>query len=143
MNILFIIRDKIKRLFMKDDKKVNDILDTMNDRIAHIEDALMDFRKVLIKIASQGNSIVAFLRELEIDEIDDYTSEKIPSFEEFIKTNTSQNKKVEIATGSPIAFGKIQEVLETLIEDNKQLKELEKELEKNKDKITPGQFWES
>ena len=39
----------------------------MNDRIAHIEDALMDFRKVLIKIASQGNSIVAFLRELEIE----------------------------------------------------------------------------
>ncbi len=46
-------------------------------------------------------------------------------------------------TGSPIALGKIQEVLETLIEDNKQLKELEKELEKNKDKITPGQFGES
>jgi hypothetical protein len=143
MNILFIIREKIKRLFMKDDKKINDILDTMNDRIAHIEDALVDFRKVLIKIASQGNSIVAFLREMEIEEIDDYTSEKIPSFEDFVKTNTSKNKKVEVTTSSPTSLGKIQEVLETLIEDNKQLKELEKELEKNKDKITPGQFGES
>ena len=128
---------------MKDDKKINDILDTMNDRIAHIEDALVDFRKVLIKIASQGNSIVAFLREMEIEEIDDYTSEKIPSFEDFVKTNTSKNKKVEVTTSSPTSLGKIQEVLETLIEDNKQLKELEKELEKNKDKITPGQFGES
>ena len=142
MNILFIIREKIKRLFMKDNKKADDILNTMNDRIAHIEDAIMDFRKVLVKIASQGNSIVSFLKELEIDELDDYTSEKIPSFEEFVKTNTSKNKKIEITSG-PIAVKKIQEVLETLIEDSKQLKELEKELEKNKDKITPGQYGES
>ena len=113
----------------------NDTLETitsMNDRIAHIEDAIMDYREILIKLVKQNNQIVKFLKEFEIEEV--YDDKEI----------TLMDKKFtisdEISTEKAIA---IQDLIDKYIASNKDLKEFEKELKKHKDKITPGTVGES
>ena len=136
MNILFIIKDKIKRLFMKDDKKIYDILDTMNDRIAHIEDAIIDHRNALIKIAKQGNQIVNFLNDVE-DLEDMYKMDNVFELSEN-KENKSFYPEKEVKK-----YKNLIKLIDEFTEKNKELKEFEEELEKHKDKLTPGQVGES
>ena len=147
MKLLFIIRRLFGELFMKT-KEATDITETtlhdvlllMDSRITHIEDTMVDVREIMVKLVKQGNQVVVFLKQLEND-VDERYSEQYetipPSFEEFSKDRL--NKNIDDSE----RIQEIQDIVDNLIEKNRELKELEEELEKNKDKITPGLHGES
>ena len=108
---------------------IKEMLEMINAKINQIEDISADNRAIIVKIVKQNNSIVEFLKnlELEVQEVE-YGIEEPQPF------------------GANLPKDKIQELKE-LFEDFKarkdELKEFEKELKKHKDKLTPGQVGES
>ena len=119
---------------------LHDILLLMNDRITHIEDTMMDVREIMIKLVKQSNKVVSFLKAIDQESDEQYIEQYgtiPPSFEEFSKDKL--NNKIDASEN----IREIQDIVDNLIEKNRELKELEEELEKNKDKITPGLHGES
>jgi|14BtaG_2_1085337.scaffolds.fasta_scaffold59527_2 hypothetical protein len=119
---------------------LHDILLLMNDRIMHIEDTMIDVREVMIKLVKQSNEIVSFLKAIDQESDEQYIEQYgtiPPSFEEFNKDKL--NNKIDESE----SIREIQNIVDGLIEKNRELKELEKELEKHKDKIVPGVHGES
>jgi len=116
-------------------KVIKEMLEDINMKINHIEDMVADHRTVIVKLVKQNNTIVKFLRELDSDIHDSYQveySESLPTSDHF--------KEVQLEASK---LKGVQELIDSYIEKNKGLKELEEELEDNKDKITPGQHGES
>ena len=116
---------------------LHDILLLMDSRITHIEDTVVDIRDVMIKLVKQSNQVVSFLRQLEADVDEKYELTEPPSFEDFTKDKL--NNRIDEST----SVKDIQDIINGIKEKNNELKELEEELEKNKDKITPGLHGES
>ena len=116
---------------------LHDILLLMDSRITHIEDTVVDIRDVMIKLVKQSNQVVSFLRQLEADVDEKYELTEPPSFEDFTKDKL--NNRIDEST----SVKDIQDIINGIKEKNNELKELEEELEKNKDKITPGLRGES
>ena len=110
---------------------LTEILLNISDRLNHIEDSSLDTREVLIKLVKQSNEVVKFLRNIEIEDVtdgfDDITS-PLMSESEKLRSNKMQELK---------------ELVNDFMDKQKDLKEFEEELEKNKDKLTPGQIGES
>ena len=113
---------------------LRELLEDINAKISHIEDIVADNRDIIIKLVKQGNQVVSFLKEVEEDVITDVedVGDLIPSFgSSTLKYNVSAKQS------------DIQKLVDDIIEKNEKLKEFEKELKKNKDKLTPGQVGES
>ena len=110
-------------------EEITDLLLDLSARLEHIEDMEADNRALLVKVIKQGNSIVDFLKNIEMEDItDQYAYDNLPNF----------------STEEPKKFSKnVQELLTEFLERDKELKEFEKELKKHKDKLTPGQMGES
>ena len=108
---------------------LHEILLDIKYRLDHIEDMEADNRAFIVKMIKQGNSIVKFLAQIDLEPIDG-------SFED-----------MELpAIGKPIGSGKItglRELIDEFLDKSKDLRELEEELRKNKDAITPGQAGEA
>ena len=104
---------------------IKEILQDIDARIAHIEDISADNREVIIKLVKQSNQIVKFLRSIE-QEVDDLD----------ITTNKMETKDIG-------KFSHIKDLIDEYMDQHKDLKELEEELKKNKDDITPGQIGEA
>jgi len=119
---------KIKGQDKINDTTLHELLLMMDAKLNHIEDISADNRAIIVKLVKQSNTIVDYLKQLEIEVIEDYGIEEPPP----IGTNLPKEKLVE---------------LKKLFEDFKsrkdELKEFEKELKKHKDKLTPGQVGES
>ena len=113
------------------DTTLHELLVMMDARLKHIEDISADNRAIIVKLVKQNNSIVEFLKnlELEVQEME-YGVEEPPSFS---NTVTVDKDKVE----------QIQKMFEEFNSKREELKEFEKELKKHKDKLTPGQVGES
>ena len=110
----------------KTNMSLENVLDDINAKIQHVEDIEADTRKLLIQLVKQGNQIVKFLSNIEIEDI---TSD----FENVMYSPLSESEKIKA--------DKMQEVkglLDEFKDKHKDLKEFEEELEKNKDKLTPG-----
>ena len=120
---------KVSSMDKINDTTLHELLLMMDARLKHIEDISADNRAIIVKIVKQNNSIVEFLKnlELEVQEVE-YGIEEPQPF------------------GANLPKDKIEELKE-LFEDFKsrrdELKEFEKELQKHKDKLTPGQMGES
>ena len=111
-------------------KDIKSLLEMIDAKIEHIEDINADNRSVIIKLVKQGNQVVKFLSQLDIsmeDVTEDYMS-KLPSTES--KEDLSKIKSIK-------------ELVDEYMDRAEDLKELEKELKKHKDKLTPGQVGES
>tara|TARA_Y100001963_G_C6657810_1_gene388954 strand:- start:233 stop:607 length:375 start_codon:yes stop_codon:yes gene_type:complete len=122
-------KEKVKHSSDKiTESTLHELLSSINARLGHLEDIEADNRAIIIKLVKQGNDIVSFLRNLEIDEITDEFEESIPDI-----TSPTYNTK----------FTHIKELVEEFMDKAADLKELEKELKKHKDQITPGQVGES
>jgi len=111
---------------------LHELLSSINARLGHLEDIEADNRAIIIKLVKQGNDIVTFLRDLQIDEIE---------VDEF--GNEVQSIIPTTSTKYEAKFTHIKELIQEFMDKAKDLKDLEKELKKYKDQITPGQIGES
>ena len=54
----------------KDKTTIIEIIQDIDARLTHLEDMEMDNRKLIAKLVKQGNTIVEFLKEFQVEEID-------------------------------------------------------------------------
>ena len=107
---------------------MKEMLKMIDAKIEHIEDISADNRAIIVKLVKQNNQIVEFLKQIQIEDVtDDYAD---LSFE--INNSKTNEKMLEL-----------KELVEEFKNRHKDLKELEEELQKHKDKLTPGQIGES
>ena len=112
-------------------ENMKELLEMIDAKINHIEDITADNRAIIIKLVKQNNQIVQFLKQIEIEDVtDEYNDVSIS-----ISPNSSKEESEKVM--------KIKEMIEEFKSTNKELKEFEEELQKHKDKLTPGQIGES
>ena len=120
----------------KNDKKdkisIVEIIQDIDARLTHLEDIQMDNRELTVKLVKQGNTVVEFLKDFQIEPVDMEELEigmSLPPLdgnEEKIKRTKSMKK-----------------LIDDILKRQDDLKEFEKELKKHKNKITPGQVGEA
>ena len=110
--------------------RLEKVLQDMSHSLNHIEDIMADDRALLVKLIKQNNSIVDYLKQIEIDVVDDYEDALQPPL------TKEEEKKME-------RFANLKEVLDEFISKRNDLVEFEKELKKHKDQLTPGTIGES
>ena len=110
--------------------KLKKVLQDMSFSLNHIEDIMADDRALLTKLVTQNNTIVDYLKQLEVDIVEVYENELVSDLSE------EEKKRMKKAQ-------ELKEVLNDFMDKRKDLKEFEKELKKNKDMLTPGQVGES
>ena len=116
----------------KTERSLIEIIQDIDYRLTHLEDMEIDNRKLIAKLVKQGNTIVEFLKEFQVEEID-------PSELEIgigLPPLPSNDARIERTTA-------IKELIDDILERHQDLKEFEDELKKHKDDITPGQVGES
>ena len=125
-----------KTIETKNDKKdklsIIKIIQDIDARLTHLEDMQMDNRELIVKLVKQGNTVVEFLKDFQIEEINPEDLEigmSLPPLH-------SNEEKVKRTEG-------LKELIDDILERHQDLKEFEDELKKHKDKITPGQVGES
>tara|TARA_Y100000593_G_scaffold60278_1_gene111736 strand:+ start:1604 stop:1942 length:339 start_codon:yes stop_codon:yes gene_type:complete len=107
---------------------IKEMLEMMDAKIEHIEDITADDRALIIKLVKQGNEIVQFLRNLQIDEIEAEEA----FFDKFTEPIEKKENKLNVKA-----------LVEEFMDKRKDLKELEEELKKHKEMLTPGQIGEA
>ena len=118
----------------KDKVSIVEIIQDIDARLTHLEDMQADNRELIAKLVKQGNTIVEFLKDFQIEEInpDDLKLEMgmelppLPDNEERVKRTEG-----------------LKELIDDILDRHQDLKEFQEELEKHKDEITPGQVGES
>ena len=117
---------------IKTEQTLIDIIQDINFRLTHLEDMEADNRKLMVKLVQQGNTMVQFLKQFDVEEIDpeNLMIEKLPELPFFDEDRVARTEGLK-------------DLIDDIIEKHKDLKEFEDELEKHKDKITPGQVGES
>tara|TARA_Y100000592_G_scaffold80525_1_gene127268 strand:- start:232 stop:603 length:372 start_codon:yes stop_codon:yes gene_type:complete len=111
------------------EKTLHEILLDIKYRLNHIEDISADNRAIIVKLVKQSNQIVEYLKQLEIEVVEDEFDLGFPT----LKKEEEQLERVR----------KVKELLEDFKDKTDDLKEFEEELKKHKDKLTPGQVGES
>ena len=115
---------------------LKEILKDIDSKINHIEDMTFDNGSIIIKLVKQGNQIVSFLKQLEIDAVsEEYTD---GYFDDMSLTSVSNQEKLELKK-----LESLKELVDNFMEKQEDLKEFEEELKKHKDDITPGTVGES
>ena len=110
--------------------KLAKVLQDMSFSLNHIEDIMADDRELLVKLVTQNNTIVDYLKQLEVDIVEEYENELVSDLSE------EEQKRMKKAK-------ELKEVLNEFMDKRKDLKEFEDELKKHKDKLTPGMVGES
>ena len=113
------------------EQTIKEMLKMIDAKIEHIEDITADNRAVIIKLVKQSNQIVRFLSNLEIEDVGD-------SFEDITSPTLSESEKIRSSK-----MKELKELVNEFMDKQQDLKEFEEELEKNKDKLTPGTIGES
>ena len=118
----------------KDKISIVQIIQDIDARLTHIEDMYMDNRELIVKLVKQGNTVVEFLKDFQIEPIDatDLEMEMGMSLPPL-----SSNEERMSRTSA------LKDIIDDILERQEDLKEFEDELKKHKDKITPGQVGES
>tara|TARA_R110001583_G_scaffold175790_1_gene330458 strand:- start:243 stop:638 length:396 start_codon:yes stop_codon:yes gene_type:complete len=119
---------------LKDKTSIIEIIQDIDMRLTHLEDIQMDNRDLIVKLVKQGNTIVDFLKDFQIEELNTedlkldmgMSLPPLPDNEERVKRTED-----------------LKELIDDIIERHSDLKEFEDELKKHKDKIVPGQVGES
>ena len=116
------------RVIMAKEKEIKlaKVLQDMSHSLNHIEDIMADDRELLVKLVKQNNTIVDYLKQLEVDIVEDYENELVSDLSEEEKKRMKKAKELK-------------EVLNEFMDKRKDLKEFEDELKKHKDMLTPGQ----
>ena len=117
---------------VKDKASIIEIIQDIDFRLTHLEDMQLDNRELIVKLVQQGNTMVEFLKQFDVEELDPREIEmgllpELPS-----PNKERMNKTVAL-----------KDIIDNIIERHSDLKEFEEELEKYKNEITPGQVGES
>ena len=120
---------------IKTEQSLIEIIQDINFRLTHLEDIETDNRKLIVKLVQQGNTMVEFLKQFDIEEInpEDLMVEKLPELPELPFFDEDRVARTE----------DLKDLIDDIIEKHKDLKEFEEELEKYRNEITPGQVGES
>ena len=108
------------------------IIEDIDFKLTHLEDMEADNRKLISKLVKQGNTVVEFLKQFQVDEIDPAELEigmglpPLPEYEDRMERTVA-----------------IKALIDDILDRHADLKEFEDELKKHKDKITPGQVGET
>ena len=113
------------------EQTLHEILLDIKYRLNHLEDITADDRSILIKLVKQSNQIVEYLKQIEIEVVED-DIENMP-FTSFMENNLEEQNKAK----------KLQNFIDDFMDKRDSLKEFEKELKKHKDMLTPGQIGEA
>ena len=113
------------------EQTIKEMLKMIDAKIEHIEDITADNRAVIIKLVKQNNQIVKFLKQLELHEVSD-------EFEDITSPPMTESEKL-----TSNKMQELKELVDEFMDKHQDLKEFEEELEKNKDKLTPGTIGES
>ena len=92
----------------------------------------IEYRELIVKLVKQGNTVVEFLKEFQVEEVgleDLEIGIGLPPLHD----NEERVKRTE----------DLKELIDGLLEKHSELKELEDELRKYKNEITPGQVGEA
>ena len=108
---------------------LKELIQDIDFRLTHIEDIEADNRKLMVKLIKQGNSIVEFLKQFDVEDADPL----IPSLPLSNEEREKENDRII----------SLRELIDEYMEKHKDLKEFEEELQKHKDKITPGEIGEA
>ena len=117
---------------MKDKVSIIEIIQDIDARLTHLEDIQMDNRDLTVKLVKQGNTIVEFLKEFQLEPVDMEDLEigmSLPPLD-------FDEEKIKRTEG-------MKELIDDILERQDGLREFEKELKKHKNKITPGQVGEA
>ena len=109
-----------------------EIIQDIDFRLTHLEDIELDNRKLIVKLVQQVNTMIEFLKQFDIEEInpEDLMVEKLPELPFFDEDRVARTEGLK-------------DLIDDIIEKHKDLKEFEEELEKYRNEITPGQVGES
>jgi CHAT domain-containing protein len=118
----------------KEEDRLKKVLQDMSHSLNHIEDIMADDRALLVKLVKQNNSIVEWLKQVDIEAEATIEAEYDNIFQEPL--SEEEEKKMQ-------KFENLKEVLDEFMSKRKDLIEFEKELKKHKDQLTPGQIGES
>jgi len=116
----------------KDKISIVEIIQDIDARLTHLEDIQMDNRDLTVKLVKQGNTIVEFLKEFQLEPVDMEDLEigmSLPPLD-------FDEEKIKRTEG-------MKELIDDILERQDGLREFEKELKKHKNKITPGQVGEA
>ena len=109
-----------------------EIYQNIDARLTHLEDAVLDYREILLKLVKQGNTIVQFLKQFDIEDITDEYMMDIEKAESFVKKEMESGK-----------YKHISELIDEYKQKYKEIQKFEDELKKHKEDLTPGQMGES
>ena len=127
-----IMAKKVKNSDKINDTTLHELLLMMDARLKHIEDIEADNRDIIIKLVKQSNQIVEFLRQLDVEIKDEINIE-----DSLPKLGDTSNNEMSMK------FTSVKELIDEFMTKHKDLQELEKELKKHKEDITPGQIGEA
>ena len=116
----------------KDKISIIEIIQDIDARLTHLEDMQTDNRDLTVKLVKQGNTVVEFLKDFQIEPVDMEDLE--------IGIGLPPLPDTEKRIGRTEA---LKDIIDNIIERQSDLTEFEKELEKHRDKITPGQAGEA
>ena len=128
MGLFDIYSKEGRRTIMAKEKKIRleKVLQDMSFSLNHIEDIMADDRELLVKLVKQNNTIVDYLKQLDVEVVDEFG-------ELLTEEELKEQKK----------FESLKAILDEFMDKRKDLIEFEKELKKHKDQLTPGQVGES
>ena len=118
----------------KDKISIVEIIQDIDARLTHIEDMYMDNRELIVKLVKQGNTVVEFLKDFQIEPIDAADLEMEMGMS--LPPLDGNEERISRTEG-------MKALIDDILERQDSLKEFEEELKKHKDKITPGQVGES
>ena len=116
----------------KDKISAIEIIQDIDIRLMHLEDMYMDNRELIVKLVKQGNTVVEFLKDFQVEEVNMDDLEIGMSLPPLL----DNGEKIKRTEG-------MKELIDDILERQEDLKEFEKELKKHKDKIVPGQVGEA
>ena len=110
---------------------LHEILLDIKYRLDHIEDMEADNRAFIVKLIKQGNSIVRFLAQIDLESVDN-------GFEGMELPSVTEDKSFDSEK-----FESLRALIDEFMEKKMDLKDFEKELKKHRDMLTPGQMGEA
>ena len=116
----------------KDKISIVEIIQDIDARLTHLEDIQMDNRDLTVKLVKQGNTVVEFLKDFQIEPVN------MEDLEIGIGLPPLPNNEKRISR-----IEGMKDLIDDILERQSDLKEFEDELKKYKNQITPGTVGET